>query len=212
MSELFHIRKEYHQKVLTEEMLHEHPVEQFRTWFTEVLHSKIDEPNAMILATCGKDYRPSARIVLLKQYGNSGFTFFTNYKSQKGRNIAENPFASAVFSWLPLERQVRIEGIVKKVPELISDAYFKERPIESRISAWVSAQSSEIPSREYLEELQGKYKDQFNRKIIPRPSSWGGYRLIPDRFEFWQGRENRLHDRFEYTLDNQVWKIRRLAP
>jgi pyridoxamine 5'-phosphate oxidase len=212
MPELFQYRKEYLQKALTEKMLHENPVEQFRSWFNEAIHSKLEEPNAMILATSGKDNRPTARVVLLKQYGNSGFTFFTNYHSQKGRNISENPFASALFSWLALERQVRIEGLVKKVPELISDAYFKERPTGSKIGAWVSNQSDEIPSRDYLEEKERKYTEQFNKKTIPRPASWGGYRLIPDRFEFWQGRENRLHDRFEYYLENQLWKIRRLAP
>jgi pyridoxamine 5'-phosphate oxidase len=212
MSELFEFRKEYLQQALTPEMLHENPVEQFRTWFNEALHAKIEEPNAMILATSGKDNRPTARIVLLKQYGNSGFTFFTNYNSRKGKNISENPYASLLFSWLPLERQVRIEGIIKKVPELISDAYFRERPFGSKIGAWASNQSSEIPSREYLEELEIKYREQFIKKNIPRPKGWGGYRVLPDRFEFWQGRQNRLHDRFEYYLDNQLWKIRRLAP
>lgn len=212
MAELFQYRKEYHLKGLTRELLHESPVEQFRIWFNEAVHAKIEEPNAMVLATSGRDNHPTARIVLLKQYGYSGFTFFTNFDSRKGSNLAENPFASLLFSWLPLERQVRIEGKIKKVPDIISDAYFKERPAGSRIGAWVSAQSHEIPSRAYLEELEKKYTEQFNRKIIPRPSNWGGYRLIPDRFEFWQGRENRLHDRFEYNFKDDKWKIRRLAP
>jgi pyridoxamine 5'-phosphate oxidase len=212
MSDLYKFRKEYTQQGLTRKLLHPNPVEQFRIWFDDVIKAKIEEPNAMVLATAGKDDKPLARVVLLKNFDEQGFTFFTNYQSRKGRNLEENPYASLLFPWITLERQVRIEGPVQRVPERESDMYFNERPEGSQIAAWVSAQSSEVPSREHLEELEAQFKKKYEEKPVPRPANWGGYRLMPERFEFWQGRENRLHDRFEYYLENRDWKIRRLAP
>jgi pyridoxamine 5'-phosphate oxidase len=212
MFDLYHLRKEYIRQGLTRNLLNKNPFEQFRVWFNDAVKTKIKDSHAMVLATAGKDGRPSARMVLLKNFDASGFTFYTNYESRKGRNLKENPYATLLFPWNTMERQVRIEGYVQKVSESESNTYFSERPAGSQIGAWASDQSREIPSRKYLNDMEQKYAQQFSNQPVSRPPHWGGYRLVPDRFEFWQGRENRLHDRFEYYLEKEEWKIRRLAP
>jgi pyridoxamine 5'-phosphate oxidase len=188
------------------------PFDQFSKWFQDAVNNGIEEPNAMILSTVGKNYRPSARIILLKESDSEGFIFYTNYQSRKGKQIEENSYGALLFPWHTVQRQIRIEGKIERLPETASDKYFQTRPEGSKVSALISPQSCEIPSREILEEQAEKFKNEFRNKTIKRPSFWGGYRLIPDLFEFWQGHENRLHDRFEYFLSGNEWKIRRLAP
>lgn len=212
MPDLFHLRKEYTAGKLVSADLKEDPVDQFQKWFEQISMSGMPDSTAMILATSGSDNRPSSRIVLLKEFSPDGFTFFTNYKSRKGRQIDENPFGSLLFAWHFLERQVRIEGRIEKLDAAKSDQYFENRPVGSRIGAWTSPQSEEIPSREYLEEREEKLQTEFKPDSITRPAEWGGYILKPDLFEFWQGRENRLHDRFEYRKENELWEMVRLAP
>ena len=207
------IRKVYQLESLLEKDLDPDPMKQFANWWQHALESKIEEPNAMTLATCSASGRPSARIVLLKGIENNGFVFFTNYLSRKGTEIHDNPFVSLLFFWKELERQVRIEGKITRVPAKESDEYFSSRPKESRIGAWSSPQSRVIESREILQKNVEKYNAQFAEGIIPRPEFWGGYQVQPDRIEFWQGRPGRLHDRLRYALDeNNTWKIERLAP
>ncbi|NWG27113.1 MAG: pyridoxamine 5'-phosphate oxidase, partial [Ignavibacteriaceae bacterium] len=184
----------------------------FQKWFNELLNLDLIEPNAMILATADNNAKASARVVLLKGLSNKGFSFFTNYKSRKGQNLSENSFASLLFFWAELERQVRIEGKIKKLSRFESRKYFDTRPLESRIAAWASEQSKIIPDRKYLEEKFKETKEKFEGKKIPLPPNWGGFILIPEYFEFWQGRENRLHDRICYKKTKQSWKIFRLAP
>jgi pyridoxamine 5'-phosphate oxidase len=207
------IRKDYKLRSLLEKDVAANPIRQFDTWWQEALHSEIDEVNAMTLATASADGIPAARIVLLKGYDERGFVFFTNYESFKGMHLAENPRACLVFFWKELERQVRITGLVEKVSAEESDAYFNSRPEGSRIGAWVSPQSQVIASREWLEDREKKYIDDFAAQPLNRPEHWGGYRVKPISVEFWQGRSNRLHDRIQYTLqgDNK-WIIERLAP
>ncbi len=212
MSGLYQLRKEYLKETLSEDELNTDPFKQFSDWFDQVRASDLPDPTSMVLSTCGSDKRPSSRIVLLKEFTAEGFMFFTNYNSKKGRQIKQNPYGSLLFSWNVLERQIRIEGKIVKVDAAKSDEYFQSRPEGSRIGAWTSPQSEEIPSREFLEIMEKKLQNEFKAYTIPRPPQWGGYRLIPDLFEFWQGRESRLHDRFEYYQENQVWKIRRLGP
>lgn len=206
------IRKEYKLKSLLENDVDANPIRQFQQWWNEAIKSNIEEPNAMTLATCNKNGKPSARIVLLKGLSNNGFVFFTNYESRKGKEIKENPHAGLVFFWKELERQVRIEGSVKKITEEESDEYFVLRPEQSRIGAWSSPQSSVIKNRDVLEEMFLKYTQQFSDGVIVRPPHWGGYVVTPNLIEFWQGRPNRLHDRLQYTLTNNKWVIERLAP
>ena len=206
------LRREYKLNKLSEETVHKIPFMQFEKWFNEVLKVGLIEPNAMILATADEKAKPSARVVLLKGLSDKGFTFFTNYNSRKGKNLSENSTASLLFFWAELERQVRIEGKIKKISKAESQTYFDTRPIESRLAAWASEQSELIPDREYLEERFQKFKDKFKGKNIPLPSDWGGFILVPDYFEFWQGRENRLHDRICYKKQKGSWKIFRLAP
>ena len=206
------IRKQYSQKQLSETDLAKDPITQFDSWWREAVSSAIDEVNAMTLACASADGFPSARIVLLKGFNEQGFVFFTNYESFKGRQLAENPKACLVFFWKELERQVRITGLTEKISEADSDAYFHSRPLLSRIGASASPQSTVIQNRDWLEknfvELQAKNPDK-----ISRPAHWGGYRVKPIIVEFWQGRPNRLHDRLQYTLEeNGQWKIERLAP
>lgn len=209
--QISHIRKEYILKSLSEKDASHDPVKQFDTWWHEAVASNILEVNAMTLATSSSDGVPSARIVLLKSYDNSGFTFFTNYNSYKAKQLEENPRASLVFFWKELERQVRITGIVEKVDAEISEQYFNSRPEMSRISAAVSPQSTVIANREWLENEVEKLQEKGEK--IPRPGHWGGYRVRPITIEFWQGRSNRLHDRLQYTLqDTGDWIIERLAP
>ena len=210
---IFNIRKVYQLQSLLEKDLNENPIVQFENWWQQAVESKIEEPNAMALATCDASGKPSARIVLLKEIKDNGFVFFTNYQSRKGKEIEENPFVSLLFFWKELERQVRIEGKIKKIPAAESDEYFNSRPPESRIGAWSSPQSNVINSRDTLQKNVEKYTSQFGTKNIPRPEFWGGYIVEPQRIEFWQGRPGRLHDRLQYSLtENNEWTIKRLAP
>lgn len=206
------IRYEYSLKGLHETDLDSNPVKQFNKWFEEVLQSGISEPNAMLLSTVSGG-RPAGRIVLLKGVDESGFSFYTNYESKKGRDMEENPQVAITFFWKELERQVRIEGRIEKTSAKDSDDYFAVRPRGSQIGAWVSHQSEAIVSREFLEQKQKEYEEKFEGQTVPRPPHWGGYRVIPDYVEFWQGRPSRLHDRMAYTIaEGNVWKIERLSP
>lgn len=206
------IRKEYRLSSLDEKEVNPSPFVQFEKWFNEVLHSEVEEPNAMTLATSSPEGKPSARIVLLKGFDDDGFVFYTNFFSKKGMQLEQNNHAALVFFWKPLERQVRVEGIVEKVGPAISDKYFLSRPEGSRLGAWASHQSSVISSRQELEANMEKIRQEFAGKTITRPDYWGGFRLRPKLIEFWQGRSNRLHDRILYTLQAGNWQIERLAP
>lgn len=206
------IRKEYKQRSLDESDVVKDPVQQFSKWWEEAINSGIDEVNAMTLATADATGKPSARIVLLKGMDENGFVFFTNYNSHKGEDIAANPFASLVFFWKELERQVRIEGTISKVSAEESDAYFNSRPAGSRIGAWASPQSKIIASRQVIEKKVQELEKDFDGKTIERPQHWGGYVVMPQVIEFWQGRPSRLHDRIRYTKVENGWKIERLAP
>lgn len=207
------MRQDYNRSELLESNAAADPFQQFDLWFHEAKEGGIVEPNAMTIATAGKDAVPSARLVLMKEYSKNGVVFYTNYNSHKGHDLAENPKASLLFYWEILQRQVRIEGTVEKVPTDQSDEYFNVRPIDSRIGAIASPQSHVIEGREVLEEkvaeLQAKYTEEDE---IPRPDNWGGYIVKPTYFEFWQGRSSRLHDRLAYRLEAGVWKRVRLAP
>ncbi|MBO9657294.1 MAG: pyridoxamine 5'-phosphate oxidase [Chitinophagaceae bacterium] len=205
------IRTNYSRQSLSENDIDPNAIRQFAKWWQEAVDSKIDEVNAMTLATASADGIPSARIVLLKGFSEDGFVFFTNYNSYKGKQLAENPKACLVFFWKELERQVRITGIIKKVSSAESDEYFHSRPLGSQIGAIVSPQSSIIESREWLEEKYARLEKEVRH--VDRPTHWGGYLLSPVLIEFWQGRPSRLHDRFEYSLqENGSWKAERLAP
>lgn len=188
------------------------PIVQFKYWLNQALKSNVQEPTAMVLSTSSPDGKPSSRVVLLKALDDIGFTFFTNYESRKAKDITANPAGSLLFYWPLLERQVRIEGRILKTAPHESDEYFISRPEGSKIGAWASPQSKKIPSREYLEDLQKNFMRIFKSRPMERPENWGGYKLIPDQMEFWQSRENRLHDRFEYIRKGGVWEIYRLAP
>lgn len=211
-SSIADIRKDYRQHSLSETDVNAHPIRQFDTWWQEAISSEIDEVNAMTLATASADGVPAARIVLLKSYDEKGFVFFTNYNSYKGKQLDENPRACLVFFWKELERQVRITGLVEKVSEQESDEYFLSRPPGSRIGAWASPQSAVISNRQWLEEQQQQYVQEFSTKSIARPHHWGGYRVKPITIEFWQGRPDRLHDRLQYTFQDGAWVVERLAP
>lgn len=207
------IRREYKLQSLNEEDVAANAIKQFDKWWQEAVNSHIDEVNAMTLATATKEAIPSARIVLLKGYDEKGFVFFTNYNSHKGKELAENPHASLVFFWKELERQVRIDGIVEKIDEEASNAYFHSRPAGSKIGAWASPQSAVIEDRKIIEHNFLQYEEQFGAYEIPRPAHWGGYIVKPAKIEFWQGRSSRLHDRIKYTLlTDGEWKRERLAP
>jgi pyridoxamine 5'-phosphate oxidase len=207
------IRKTYSRKKLKEDKAKPDPFQQFGEWWKEAVKANIDEVNAMTLATASPDGLPSARIVLLKEFSEKGFVFFTNYESFKSRQLSENPKACLVFFWKELERQVRITGVVEKISEEESDAYFHSRPFESRLGAHVSPQSHVIENREWLKKRFNELCATYKKKEIPRPANWGGFLVKPVMVEFWQGRPARLHDRLQYSLTEQGdWKIERLAP
>jgi pyridoxamine 5'-phosphate oxidase len=205
------LRKSYERAELSEDASHPDPLGQFEQWLNEAIAGEVPEPNAMTLATVGSDLRPSTRVVLIKGYDARGIVWYTNYDSRKGRELAGNPQAALQFHWVELERVVRIEGRVEKVSAQDSDAYFHSRPLDSRIGAWASPQSEVIPGRSVLVANAAKFGAQFLLQP-PRPPHWGGYRLVPDRWEFWQGRKSRLHDRLRYTLQDGSWLRERLAP
>lgn len=206
------IRTDYKLRSLNETDVSADPIAQFTGWWDEAVNSKIEEVNAMTLATVTSEGRPSARIVLLKGFDENGFVFFTNYQSKKGKELEENPHAALVFFWKELERQVRIEGGIEKISEEDSDAYYQSRPAGSRIGAWASPQSEVIEGREILENNFKALEKKFEHTSIPRPGHWGGYILRPSMIEFWQGRSSRLHDRIQYSLKESGWVIERLAP
>lgn len=207
------LRQNYTLERLSKADVNPNPFLQFEHWFNEALYSALPEPNAMTLATASPSGQPSARTVLLKDFDQTGFVFYTNYDSRKGQDLAENPQAALLFCWLELERQVRIEGSVERVSPKESLEYFQSRPQSSQIGAWASPQSQAIPDRAVLEakiqELTARYQ---NEEVLPLPPNWGGYRLRPQQIEFWQGRENRLHDRILYSRVGQEWRLDRLAP
>jgi len=208
---LHDIRQDYSSQSLNEEDCTAQPLEQFQHWLSEAIQAKVNEPTAMNLATVGDNGRPQARIVLLKEVAAEGLVFFSNYQSRKGRAMVHNPYAAVTFFWPELERQVRIEGIVQHLNNTDSDAYFKTRPYTSRIGAWASQQSEVISSKLELMTRATKFAAKY-LLAVPRPPHWGGYVLIPDQFEFWQGRPSRLHDRIQYIWQNDNWIRQRLAP
>jgi len=205
------LRKSYERAELDESASAADPVQQFQRWFDEAVSSQVPEPNAMTLATVGADGRPSTRVVLIKGFDAQGFVWYTNYHSRKGRELAAHPVAALQFHWVELERVVRIEGRVEKTSAAESDAYFATRPLDSRLGAWASPQSQVIPSRTVLVTAAAAAAARHLMNP-PRPPHWGGYRLVPDGFEFWQGRKSRLHDRLRYRLDGGAWVRERLAP
>lgn len=206
------LRKEYSFKLLEINEIDLNPIEQFKSWMKTSIEAGVNEPNAMHLSTVTPENRPSSRIVLLKGI-DTGFVFFTNYESKKSRELSANPFASLTFFWPEMERQVRIEGAVEKVSETESDEYFLSRPIESQIGAWTSPQSEEIPDRNFLEKRKAEMENRFTSEELKRPPHWGGFRLMADNIEFWQGGPARLHDRILYTLTSDgSWTLKRLAP
>jgi len=211
MDSIAQLRKNYTFGQLSEAEVPHDPLPLFQLWFDQAVKAECPEPNSMTLATADKAGNPSARIVLLKGADQNGFTFFTNYESQKGQELAARPQAALLFHWHELERQVRIKGIVERVSAAESDEYFHSRPAASRIGAWASPQSTAIPSRAFLEAAEKRFKSKFG-DAPPRPEHWGGYRLRPTETEFWQGRPSRLHDRIHYKLDGSNWKVNRLAP
>jgi len=208
------LRVDYQRASLDEHDVDRDPLRQFARWFEEAVAARVPEPNAMTLATVGADGRPAARIVLLKELDARGLCFYTNYESRKGRELSADPRAALVFFWVELERQVRVEGVTERVDAAMADAYFALRPRLSRLGAWASPQSEPIASRAALDERFAQVAARFSdeQAAVPRPSHWGGYRLLPDRFEFWQGCRSRLHDRIAYRRDADRWSIKRLAP
>jgi len=206
------LRTEYKRASLDERDVATDPFLQFGRWFSEARAAQLPEPNAMSLCTVDEHGRPSARIVLLKEVDARGFVFYTNYDSRKGRELAAHPRAALLFFWAELERQVRIEGIVEAVDAATADAYFRTRPRPSRIGAWASPQSATLPDRAALEQRFADAERRFPGDEVPRPPRWGGYRVVPATFEFWQGRPSRLHDRVAYAQEDSGWRTRRLAP
>ena len=205
------LRKSYEKAELSEDASNADPLKQFDRWLNEAIQSEVPEPNAMTLATVANNMRPSTRVVLIKGYDELGIVWYTNYESRKGKELAGNPFAALQFHWVELERVVRIEGRMEKVSDEESDSYFHSRPLDSRIGAWASPQSQVIDGRTVLVTNAAKYAAQFMLNP-PRPPHWGGYRLVPDEWQFWQGRKSRLHDRLRYRLSEGQWVRERLAP
>jgi len=206
------IRRDYLKTELSEAGIDKSPLKQFGFWLQEAIRMNVHDATAMYLGTTGLDGFPQSRIVLLKDFNDLGFTFFTNYKSNKGKELENNPKVSLLFFWPELERQIRISGYANKTAAEVSEKYFYSRPVLSQIAASISEQSKEIPSREFLEDKFDKLQDQLNGKPPKYPSNWGGYLVTPIRFEFWQGREKRLHDRIIYDKISDSWKLKRLAP
>lgn len=213
MKDLADIRNDYQLAALDETSVGDDPIAFFTQWFIECQKAEIDEVNAMTLATTGIDNKPDARIVLLKGLEDGAFVFFTNYQSAKGADIEQNPNVCLVFFWKELERQVRIHGVASKIPENKSDEYFHSRPEASQIGAWASPQSTPIPDRELLQGNYTRYEHEFSGQQIPRPEHWGGYSVMPESIEFWQGRSSRMHDRIVFNrVENNMWEKSRLAP
>ncbi len=205
------LRKSYEKAELSEDASASDPLKQFERWLDEAIQSEVPEPNAMTVATVASNLRPSTRVVLIKGYDQRGIVWYTNYDSRKGQELAGNPFAALQFHWVELERVVRIEGRMEKISDAESDAYFHSRPLDSRIGAWASPQSQVIDGRTVLVTNAAKYAAQFMLNP-PRPPHWGGYRLVPDEWQFWQGRRSRLHDRLRYRINEGDWLRERLAP
>jgi pyridoxamine 5'-phosphate oxidase len=205
------LRKSYEKAELSEDASASDPLKQFERWLNEAIQSEVPEPNAMTVATVASNLRPSTRVVLIKGYDERGIVWYTNYDSRKGKELAGNPFAALQFHWVELERVVRIEGRMEKISDAESDAYFHSRPLDSRIGAWASPQSQVIDGRTVLVTNAAKYAAQFMLNP-PRPPHWGGYRLVPDEWQFWQGRRSRLHDRLRYRINEGDWLRERLAP
>jgi pyridoxamine 5'-phosphate oxidase len=206
------LRHDFSKESLDEKDVHQNPITQFSKWFQEAVDAKANEPNAMTVSTVSADGKPSSRILLLRNFDDNGFVFYTNYTSRKGEEIAVNPNAALLFFWPELERQVRIEGVLSKQTSKESDLYFNSRPRASKLGAWTSAQSKVVANRKVLDEEYEKLSKKYTEENIPRPEYWGGYVLKPHMIEFWQGRLSRLHDRIQYTLREGEWKIERLAP
>ena len=206
------LRREYVSEGITDSTLDADPFKQFTEWFDVACQVRPDDASSMTLATANKQGMPSARIVLLKHFDADGFAWYTDYQSQKGQELEENPQAEILFYWYGLERQIRIQGHVEKLSADQADIYFHQRPLGSQLSAAASEQSQPVASRQVLEERVAQLQEQFTEQVVPCPQRWGGYRLIPEKFEFWQGRENRLHDRFQYRLSDNNWIIERLQP
>jgi pyridoxamine 5'-phosphate oxidase len=207
------LRSEYDGEALDENSVFANPLQQFEKWMEEALLKQVTDPNAMILATASKDAKPSLRALLLRDFSEMGFVFYTNYNSRKGKEIEENPNGSLLFFWPALQRQIRIEGCLEKLAPAYSELYFKSRPFGNQVSAWISPQSTEVENKYFLEENYKSFEKKFSNKNIPYPEFWGGYSLKPSRYEFWQGQLNRLHDRIQYIRsEDDSWRISRLAP
>jgi len=210
--EINKLRLEYSKEILDEKMVNSNPIVQFDLWMKEALNADIPEPHAMNVSTVSKEGKPSSRIVLLRNFSENGFVFYTNYNSKKGSDISENNCAAINFFWPQLERQIRIEGKLQKVDSKISDEYFASRPHDSQLGAWASNQSTILKNRQELEENFAALEKKFAGAKVPRPEHWGGYCLVPSSIEFWQGRPSRIHDRIKFTSVNNEWKIERLSP